>query len=86
MAGDSELLILTAATLMKTWVDTDAVKRFDPEYMLSTAFFGSSTNHGRPRTGRANLVRNTMTQAILFGSYTEVNAPDEFGLTSITYA
>jgi len=53
MAGDSEILILTAATLMKTWVDTDAVERFDPE------------------TGRAQLVRNTMTQAILFGSYSE---------------
>ncbi|KAH8107113.1 Non-repetitive/WGA-negative nucleoporin C-terminal-domain-containing protein [Cristinia sonorae] len=53
MAGDSELLVLTAATLMKTWIDADAVKHFDPE------------------TGRANLVRNTMTQAILFGSYAE---------------
>ncbi|TCD68905.1 hypothetical protein EIP91_009455 [Steccherinum ochraceum] len=53
MAGNNDLLVLTAATLMKTWVDTDAVQRFDPE------------------TGRANLVRNTMTQAILFGSYSE---------------
>lgn len=31
MEGDSDLLVLTAATLMKTWVDTDAVERFDPE-------------------------------------------------------
>lgn len=39
MAGDSELLILTAATLMKTWVDTDAVDRFDPEYVFATKFY-----------------------------------------------
>ncbi|THH33962.1 hypothetical protein EUX98_g282 [Antrodiella citrinella] len=53
MTEESALLVLTAATLMKIWVDEDAVDQFDPE------------------SGRANLVRNTMTQAILFGSHTE---------------
>ncbi|KAI0079884.1 hypothetical protein K474DRAFT_1696036 [Panus rudis PR-1116 ss-1] len=50
---ESEFLVLTAATLMKTYVDIDAVKKFDPEH------------------GRANLIKSTMTQAILYGSHPE---------------
>ncbi|KAI0797979.1 hypothetical protein C8Q75DRAFT_801881 [Abortiporus biennis] len=51
--GESEVLVLTAGTVMKTIIDTDAVEKFNP------------------RTGRANLIKSTMTQAILYGSYQE---------------
>ncbi|KAI0957243.1 hypothetical protein AcW1_005700 [Taiwanofungus camphoratus] len=51
--GQSELLVLTAATMMKAYFDMDQIVKFDPE------------------TGRANLIKSTMTQAILYGSYIE---------------
>ncbi|GBE81938.1 hypothetical protein SCP_0403120 [Sparassis crispa] len=51
--GNTELLILTAGTTMKAYIDMDQVARFDAE------------------TGRANLIKWTMTQAILYGSYPE---------------
>ncbi|KAH9934994.1 uncharacterized protein B0H18DRAFT_1082732 [Fomitopsis serialis] len=50
---ESELLLLTAATLMKAYVNMDRVARFDPQ------------------TGRADLIKSTMTQAILYGSHPE---------------
>lgn len=52
--GESEVLVLTAATLMRALIDEDAVAKFDPEH------------------GRANLIKSTMTQAILYGSHSEV--------------
>ncbi|KZT70169.1 hypothetical protein DAEQUDRAFT_709105 [Daedalea quercina L-15889] len=51
--GESELLVLTAATLMKAFINMDRVARFDPQ------------------TGRADLIKSTMTQAILYGSHPE---------------
>ncbi|CAL1704556.1 unnamed protein product [Somion occarium] len=51
--GESEFLVLTAATLMKAYIDVDAVAQFDPEF------------------GRANLIKSTMTQAILYGSHVD---------------
>lgn len=30
--GESEFLVLTAATMMKTYIDLDEVDRFHPEY------------------------------------------------------
>ncbi|EIW51716.1 uncharacterized protein TRAVEDRAFT_136690 [Trametes versicolor FP-101664 SS1] len=53
MKGDSEFLVLTAATMMKTTIDLDEVATFSPE------------------TGRANLIKSTMTKAILYGSLSE---------------
>ncbi|THG99186.1 hypothetical protein EW026_g3129 [Hermanssonia centrifuga] len=50
---ENELIILTAATLMKVFVDNDEVAKFN------TA------------TGRANIIKSTMTQAILYGSHPE---------------
>ncbi|KAI0065375.1 hypothetical protein BV25DRAFT_1880143 [Artomyces pyxidatus] len=49
----SELLILTASTMMKVAIDFDEVVKFDPE------------------TGKSNLIKSIMTQAILYGSYSE---------------
>ncbi|KAI0362165.1 hypothetical protein OH77DRAFT_1515456 [Trametes cingulata] len=51
--GESEFLVLTAATMMKTTIDLDEVASFHPE------------------TGRANLIKSTMTKAILYGSLPE---------------
>ncbi|KAH9900978.1 Non-repetitive/WGA-negative nucleoporin C-terminal-domain-containing protein [Cubamyces lactineus] len=51
--GESEFLVLTAATMMKTSIDLDEVARFHPE------------------TGRATLIKSTMTKAILYGSLPE---------------
>ncbi|KAJ8487889.1 hypothetical protein ONZ51_g3889 [Trametes cubensis] len=51
--GESEFLVLTAATMMKTYIDLDEVARFHPE------------------TGRATLIKSTMTKAILYGSLPE---------------
>ncbi|KAH9856929.1 Non-repetitive/WGA-negative nucleoporin C-terminal-domain-containing protein [Lenzites betulinus] len=51
--GESEFLVLTAATMMKTAIDLDEVAKFHPE------------------TGRANLIKSTMTKAILYGSVSE---------------
>ncbi|EJF65900.1 hypothetical protein DICSQDRAFT_49916 [Dichomitus squalens LYAD-421 SS1] len=50
---ESSLLVLTAATMMKTEIDLDEVARFHPE------------------TGRATLIKSTMTKAILYGSLPE---------------
>ncbi|THH17812.1 hypothetical protein EW146_g3080 [Bondarzewia mesenterica] len=49
----SELLILTASTMMKAIIDIDQVSNFHPE------------------TGRSNLIQSIMTQAIMYGSYSE---------------
>ncbi|KAI0831351.1 hypothetical protein BC628DRAFT_1311430 [Trametes gibbosa] len=51
--GESEFLVLTAATMMKTAIDLVEVAKFHPE------------------TGRANLIKSTMTKAILYGSVPE---------------
>ncbi|KAI0636924.1 Non-repetitive/WGA-negative nucleoporin C-terminal-domain-containing protein [Trametes polyzona] len=51
--GESEFLVLAAATMMKTAIDLDEVDKFHPE------------------TGRANLIKSTMTKAILYGSLPE---------------
>ncbi|KAL7283436.1 hypothetical protein ACG7TL_002866 [Trametes sanguinea] len=51
--GESEFLVLTAATMMKTSIDLEEVASFHPE------------------TGRANLIKSTMTKAILYGSLPE---------------
>ncbi|TFY65035.1 hypothetical protein EVJ58_g2238 [Rhodofomes roseus] len=51
--GESELLILTAATLMKAYINMKRVAEFEP------------------KTGRADLIQSTMTQAILYGSHPE---------------
>ncbi|KAI0374941.1 hypothetical protein BV20DRAFT_934524 [Pilatotrama ljubarskyi] len=51
--GESEFLVLTAATMMKTTIDLDEVASFHPE------------------PGRANLIKSTMTKAILYGSLPE---------------
>ncbi|KAJ7685205.1 hypothetical protein DFH06DRAFT_34186 [Mycena polygramma] len=48
--GESTLLILTAATMMKAQIDMDSVLVFNSE------------------TGRANLIKSIMTQAIVYGS------------------
>lgn len=48
--GESALLILTAATMMRAQIDMDNVLVFNSE------------------TGRANLIKSIMTQAILYGS------------------
>lgn len=32
--GQSELLVLTAATMMKAYFDMDQIVKFDPEYVL----------------------------------------------------
>lgn len=71
--NESEFLVLTAATMMKAYVDMDEVAKFDPEWvwfilviliMLIISFDGS--------VGRANLIKSTMVQAILYGPYPEV--------------
>lgn len=64
--GESEILVLTAATLMRALIDEDAVANFDPEH------------------GRANLIKSTMTQAILYGSHAEVR--QEFNFMDISSA
>ncbi|EPS98566.1 hypothetical protein FOMPIDRAFT_1061291 [Fomitopsis schrenkii] len=51
--GESELLVLTAATLMKAFINLDRVAQFNPQ------------------TGRAELMKSTMAQAILYGSHPE---------------
>ncbi|KAI0807541.1 hypothetical protein C8Q74DRAFT_1213431 [Fomes fomentarius] len=51
--SEGSLLVLTAATMMKTTVDLDEVSQFHPEM------------------GRANLIKSTMTKAILYGSLPE---------------
>ncbi|RPD66182.1 hypothetical protein L227DRAFT_539315 [Lentinus tigrinus ALCF2SS1-6] len=53
IGNEHSILVLTAATMMKTTVDMDEVARFHPE------------------TGRANLIKSTMTKAILYGSLPE---------------
>ena len=70
--SENSFLVLTAATLMKTYVDPDAVGQFDPEWVLMMAKrrpFKINTIFSR---GKANLIQSTMTQAILYGSHKDV--------------
>jgi nuclear pore complex protein Nup133 len=69
------VLILTAATMMKAYVDMDRVAEFDPECVA----IGSGPSAlclpicaCIARMGRAGLIKSIMTQAILYGSHSEV--------------
>lgn len=79
LESQSELLILTAMTMMKVTLDYDRVENFHPEYVhillptfsntyLTLLVRFSLLIMDMNRTGRSNLIQSIMTQAILYGS------------------
>ena len=74
--GDEDLVVLTAVTLMKVITDAEKIASFRPACVLlhlsRTLRVTLTLTNGNCRTGRANIIKSTMTQAILYGSHPEV--------------
>lgn len=65
--SSSLLLVLSATTMMKVSLDLERIEAFKPEYVFIDLELCPSLNCIY-RTGNTNLIKSTMTQAILYGS------------------